>query len=68
MKVCEYRYRSLLRHQSMALAQVAPNVRVTCLDTADVLVVARDLAERMGVESQVVFKPANLLDADFGEN
>jgi cyclopropane fatty-acyl-phospholipid synthase-like methyltransferase len=22
----------------------------------------------MGVESQVVFKPANLLDADFGEN
>jgi len=43
-------------------------VQVTCLDTADVLVVARDLAERMGVESQVVFKPANLLDANFGEN
>jgi len=54
--------------KSLALAQASPNVRVTCLDTADVLVVARDLAERMGVESQVVFKPANLLDADFGEN
>jgi ubiquinone/menaquinone biosynthesis C-methylase UbiE len=54
--------------KSLALAQASPNVQVTCLDTADVLVVARDLAERMGVESQVVLKPANLLDADFGEN
>jgi ubiquinone/menaquinone biosynthesis C-methylase UbiE len=54
--------------KSLALAQASPNVRVTCLDTADVLVVARDLAERLGVESQVVFKPANLLDADLGEN
>ncbi len=54
--------------KSLVLAQASPNVQVTCLDTADVLVVARDLAERMGVESQVVFKPANLLDADLGEN
>jgi SAM-dependent methyltransferase len=54
--------------KSLALAQVSPNARVTCLDNAEVLVVARDLAERMGVQSQVVFKPANLLDADFGEN
>ncbi len=54
--------------KSLALAQTSPNVRVTCLDTADVLVVAHDLAERMEVESQVVFKPANLLDAHLGEN
>jgi len=54
--------------KSLVLAQASPNVRVTCLDTAHVLVVARDLAERMGVESQVVFEPANLLDADLGEN
>jgi SAM-dependent methyltransferase len=54
--------------KSLALAQASPNVQVTCLDTADVLVVARDLTDRMGVESQVVLKPANLLDADFGEN
>ncbi len=54
--------------KSLALAQASPTVRVTCLDAADVLVVARDLAERMGVESQVVFEPANLLDTDFGEN
>jgi len=54
--------------KSLALAQASPNVRVTCLDSAEVLLVARDLAERMGVKSQVVFKPANLLDADFGES
>ncbi len=54
--------------KSLALAQVSPNLRVTCLDTADVLMVARDLAARMGIESQVVFMPANILDADFGEN
>ncbi|UCC87318.1 MAG: class I SAM-dependent methyltransferase [Anaerolineales bacterium] len=54
--------------KSLALAQATPTVRVTCLDAADVLVVARDLAERMGVESQVAFEPANLLDASLGEN
>jgi cyclopropane fatty-acyl-phospholipid synthase-like methyltransferase len=43
-------------------------VQVTCLDSAEVLLVARDLADRMGVESQVTFEPADLLDADFGEN
>jgi 2-polyprenyl-3-methyl-5-hydroxy-6-metoxy-1,4-benzoquinol methylase len=53
--------------KSLALAQASPNVRVICLDSAEVLVVAHDLAKRMGVESQVVFKPANLLDADLGE-
>jgi len=54
--------------KSLSLAQASPNVWVTCLDSAQVLLVARDLAERMGVESQVVFEPANILDADFGEN
>jgi SAM-dependent methyltransferase len=54
--------------KSFALAQASPNVRVTCLDSADVLVVARDLAERMGIESRVHFLPADLLDANFGEN
>jgi cyclopropane fatty-acyl-phospholipid synthase-like methyltransferase len=54
--------------KSLALAQASPNVRVTCLDSADVLAVARDLAKRMGVEPQVVFRPADLLDADLGED
>jgi 2-polyprenyl-3-methyl-5-hydroxy-6-metoxy-1,4-benzoquinol methylase len=54
--------------KSLALAQTSPNVQVTCLDSADVLAVARDLAKRIGAESQVVFRPADLLDADLGEN
>jgi ubiquinone/menaquinone biosynthesis C-methylase UbiE len=54
--------------KSFALAQALPNAQVTCLDSDDVLEVARDLADRMGVESQVVFKPANLLEVDLGEN
>lgn len=53
--------------KSLALAQASLSVQVTCLDSADVLAVARDLAKRLGVESQVVFRPANLLDADLGE-
>jgi 2-polyprenyl-3-methyl-5-hydroxy-6-metoxy-1,4-benzoquinol methylase len=54
--------------KSLALAQAWPHVRVTCLDSAEVLAVARDLANRMGVEPQVVFQPANLLDVDLGES
>jgi cyclopropane fatty-acyl-phospholipid synthase-like methyltransferase len=54
--------------KSLALAQTSSEVRVTCLDSAEVLVVVRDLAERMGIESQVILKPADLLDTDFGGN
>lgn len=43
-------------------------MHVTYLDYADMPVVARDLAGRMGVESRVFFKPENILDADFGED
>ncbi|MCC6297919.1 MAG: class I SAM-dependent methyltransferase [Anaerolineales bacterium] len=50
--------------KSFALAQAFPNVRVTCLDSADVLDVARDLAERIGLTSRVTFLPADLLTAD----
>jgi len=52
--------------KSFALAQAAPNVHVTCLDSADVLEVARDLAERMGLLGRVTFTPGDLLTADFG--
>lgn len=52
--------------KSFALAQTSPNVYVTCLDSADVLAVARDLAERLAVSTQVAFLPADLLTADFG--
>jgi ubiquinone/menaquinone biosynthesis C-methylase UbiE len=52
--------------KSFALAQASPNLRVTCLDSADVLDVARDLAARMGLTSRVTFLPADLLTADLG--
>lgn len=52
--------------KSFALAQASPHVRVTCLDSADVLDVARDLAARMGLTSRVTFLPADLLTADLG--
>lgn len=52
--------------KSFALAQASPNVRVTCLDSADVLDVARDLAARMDISSRVTFLPADLLTADLG--
>lgn len=52
--------------KSFALAQAAPNVHITCLDSAEVLEVARDLAERMGILARVAFAPGDLFTADFG--
>lgn len=52
--------------KSFALAQANPNARVTCLDSADVLDVARDLAARMELASRVTFLPADLFTADLG--
>ena len=49
--------------KSFALAQASPNVRVTCLDSADVLDVARDLATRMDISSRVTLLPADLFTA-----
>ncbi|NUQ86398.1 MAG: class I SAM-dependent methyltransferase, partial [Anaerolineales bacterium] len=54
--------------KSFALAQASPHVRVTCLDSADVLDVARDLAARMDISSRVTFLPADILTADFGDS
>lgn len=53
--------------KSLSLARLSPKVQVTCLDAPEVLEVARDLAERMGVSSQVAYMPADLLDANLGE-
>jgi len=52
--------------KSMVLARNSPNVELTCLDTSLVLEVARDLAERWGIISQVCFMPDDLLTADLG--
>jgi SAM-dependent methyltransferase len=53
--------------KSMVLARNSPNLKLTCLDSPVVLEVARDLAERWGITSQVSFIPENLLTADLGE-
>lgn len=54
--------------KSMALAQASPAVRITCLDASEVLEVARDLAERLQIGSQVICQPADLLSAELGQN
>jgi len=53
--------------KSMVLARKCPNVELACLDSPAVLEVARDLAERWGITSQVSFLSENLLTADLGE-
>lgn len=53
--------------KSMALAQASPNVSITCFDTPEVLAVARDLADRLHVNSQVIFMPGDLLSAHLGQ-
>ena len=53
--------------KSLVLAEADPTVRVTCLDRAPVLAVARDLARRMGVLSQVTFIAEDLMSAQLGE-
>jgi C-methyltransferase len=53
--------------KSMSLAQADPMVQVTCLDTPEVLEVARDLARRLKISSRVTFTPADLLSAELGE-
>jgi SAM-dependent methyltransferase len=54
--------------KSMVLAQSRAGVQVTCVDRADVLEVARDLAARLGVSSRVLFEAADIHKADLLEN
>jgi hypothetical protein len=53
--------------KSMVLLRKSTNVKLTCLDSPMVLEVARDLAERWCITSQVSFMPANLFTADLGD-
>lgn len=54
--------------KTLALAQANPSVQVTCLDSDDVLDVARDLARRLELGDRISFLPANLLSDSFGSN
>jgi predicted O-methyltransferase YrrM len=53
--------------KTFVLARESPGIRITCVDRADVLVVARQVADRMGVRAQISFRPGDLLTTDFGE-
>ena len=53
--------------KSLCLAQDDPLVRVVCVDQPEVLAVARDLAERMGIADRVELIPGNLLCLGLGE-
>lgn len=46
--------------KSFCLAQMDPSVHVTCVDRAEVLAVAQDLAKRMGLAGRVRLVPADL--------
>lgn len=53
--------------KSFCLAQKEPSVRVVCVDRPEVLAVARDLAERMGIANRVDLAPGDLLTLVLGE-
>jgi SAM-dependent methyltransferase len=53
--------------KSLVLAQVDSAVHVTCVDSAEVLEVTRDLAGRLGVLSQVTFRPGDLHTIDLNK-
>ena len=53
--------------KSLVLARADPLIQIVCVDSPDVLEVARDLATRLGVLSQVVFVPDDILTMDLGD-
>jgi len=52
--------------KTLAFARTHETVRVTGVDSPDVLDVAHDLAARFGVEAQTTFTPGDILADDFG--
>jgi C-methyltransferase len=53
--------------KSLALAHADPMVQINCVDSPEVLEVARDLARRLGILTQVTFMPGDILAIDLGE-
>lgn len=53
--------------KSLALAHADPMIQIKCVDSPEVLEVARDLARRLGILSQVMFVPEDILTIDLGE-
>jgi len=53
--------------KSFTLAHANPLVQINCVDSPEVLEVARDLARRLGILSQVTFVPGDILTIDLEE-
>jgi len=53
--------------KSLALAHADPLIQINCIDSPKVLEVARDLARRLDILSQVMFVPGDILTSDLGE-
>jgi ubiquinone/menaquinone biosynthesis C-methylase UbiE len=53
--------------KTFVLARDSANAHITCVDSPDVLTVARQLADRMGISAQVSFKPGDLQTADLDD-
>jgi hypothetical protein len=53
--------------KNLVLAHADPLIQIVCVDRPDVLEVARDLATRLGVLSQVDFVPDDILTMDLGD-
>jgi len=53
--------------KSLTLAHANPMVQINCVDSPEVLKVARDLARRLGILSQVMFVPGDILTIDLDE-
>ena len=53
--------------KSLALAHADPMVQIHCIDSPEVLEVARDLAKRLGVLSQAMFLPGDMHSVDLGK-
>jgi len=53
--------------KSLTLAHANPMVQINCVDSPEVLEVARDLARRLGILSQVMFAPGDILTIDLEE-
>ena len=52
--------------KSFCLAQAHSSVRVVCVDQPDVLVVAKDLAGRMGIAERVTLVSGDLINVELG--
>jgi C-methyltransferase len=53
--------------KTFVLARESAGIHITCVDRPEVLQVARQVADRMEISTQITFRPDDLPKTDFGE-